>query len=285
MKNHASRYALLLMTGLLSGLASAAGFVDLPATGSNANGATSVHTICNATATPGKQSKRIKTTLGQHDECAVFPASPAQAPIDGFSIVTHAVRTAVMNNIYTGGIDKKVATVTEFVWRNTSQTECIYGASIVALLGRDADYDTEKSGTQYFNISDFSRAGFSGLPVAVAYFPYAVTAEPVYRIGRTLTLGFSSVNGINTESAASLFPEEPSASLDDGWVNFTTAIGLPKRAASSVFYVKTTCTSATPESVPDAIRLRQTRPPFIEVSIPGFVPPGGATGPVHSKSH
>ncbi|PKO25957.1 MAG: hypothetical protein CVU35_01540 [Betaproteobacteria bacterium HGW-Betaproteobacteria-8] len=301
MKNHA--YALLLAAGLAPGVASAAGFVDLPASGFNVNDGISAYTICNATAKPGKQSRRIKATPGQHDECAVFPANPAQAPIDGFNIVTHAVRTAVMNNTYTGGIDKKVATVTEFVWRNASQAECIYGASVVALLGTDADYDTEKPGKQYFRISDFARAGFGGLPVAAAYYPHAVTAEPVYRIGRTYTAvqyrdtdGYvgqplttpvfnRSINGINTAAATSPLPEQQSASLNDGWVNFATAIGLPKRAASSVFYVKSTCTSAAPQTVPDAIRLRQTSPPFIEVSVPGFAPAGGAVGPAPVKPY
>ncbi|MDP2247991.1 MAG: hypothetical protein Q8J65_07645 [Nitrosomonadales bacterium] len=292
MKNHAALYATLLAAGMTSGLASAAGFVDLPATGFNINDGTSAYTICNATAKPGKQSRRIKTTAGQYDECAVFPANEAHAPIDGFSIVTHAVRTAVMNNTYTSGIDKKVATVTEFVWRNASRTECIYGARVVTLLGKDADYDTDKTGKQYFRISDFARSGFSGRPVAVAYYPHAATAEPVYRIGRTYTAEYGngdsyleqslttptfdrSTKVVHKDASATPLQAQQSADLDDGWVNFTAAIGLPKHAASSVFYVKTTCTSATPETVPDAIRLRQTSPPFIEVSVPGFVPPGG----------
>lgn len=297
MKNHIARFALLLTACSVSGLVSAAGFVDLPGGGFNVNGGISAYTLCNATAKSGKQSRRIKTRQGQHDECAVFPANAAHAPIDGFSIVTHAVRTAVMNNSYTGGIDKKIANVTEFVWRNASQTECIYGAKVVALLGKDADYDIEKPGKQYFSISDFARGGFSGLPVAAAYYPHANTSEPVYRIGRTFTAvqytnadGYveqplttpafdRSINGVNTEAAATPLPEQQSASLNDGWVNFTAAIGLPKHAASSVFYIKTTCSSAAPQTAPDAIRLRQASPPFIEISVPGFVPPGGTADP------
>lgn len=276
----------------------AAGFVDLPASGFVVKDGVSAYTICNATAKPVKKSRRIKTTPVQHETCATFPAKEIDAPIDGFSIVTHAIRTAVMNNIYTGGIDKKIATVTEFFWRNASQTECIYGARVVMLMGKDADYDVEKSGMQYFKISDFARSGFSGLPVGVAYYPNAATAEPVYRIGRTYTAvqysdadGYieqplvtpafhRSINGTNTQASVLPLPEQQSASLDDSWVNFTAAIGLPKRAASSVFYVKTTCSSATPETVPDAIRLRQASPPFIEISVPGFVPRGGLTEPM-----
>ncbi len=308
MKNQAIFYPVMLAFGLAAtlavglapALAWATGFVDLPATGFDVTDGTSAYTLCNATAKPDAGSsvgRRIKTTATQHNNCAVFPTNEMSAPVDGFSIVTHAVRTAVMNNAYTGGVDKKVANVTEFVWRNASQTECIYGARVVALLGKDADYDVEKPGKQYFRISDFARGGFSGLPVAAAYFPYAATAEPVYRIGRTFTAvqyrnadGYveqpltapafnRSINGINTEDAAVPAPEQQSASMDDGWVNFTAAISLPKRPASAVFYVKTSCSSAAPETVPDAIRLRQTSPPFIELSVPGFVPAGGVVSP------
>jgi hypothetical protein len=295
MRNRTALYMLLIVLGLTTEPVLATGFVDLSATGLNVNDGTIAYTLCNATAKPGE--KRIKTTPARHNACAVFPASEVTAPLDGFSIVTHAVRTATMNNIYTDGVDKKVATVTEFVWRNSSQTECIYGARVMTLLGKDADYDTKKSGNQYFKISDFARGGFSGLPVSVAYFPYAATAEPVYSIGRALTTvqhhntnghpeqSLSTadfkhpINGINTENATHPAQDQPSEALNDDWVNFTSAIGLPKRPASAVFYVKTRCSSAAPETVPDAIRLRQTSPPFIEISVPGFAPPGGVVRP------
>jgi hypothetical protein len=47
-------------------------------------------------------------------------------------------------------------------------------------------------------------------------------------------------------------------------------------------YVQAACTSAAPVAVANAIRLRQTAQEntnFIEVSVPGFTPPGGTATP------
>ena len=294
------RIVLLTCFGAVSTHVSGQGFVALPEEGfSTEQSHTSAYALCNDTGpfssvNPGKSRKPSKTA---HHTCAVFPANEMAAPEAGYSLVTHAVREAIANNEYTGGADKKIATVTEYVWRNAAQTECIYGARIIAVLGKDADYDAKQAGIQYFEIDDFVRGGFAGLPVEAAYSTHAAQAQPVYRIGRTFTSvqyrkggGYAkqpltkpaseqALNGADLEADQAPTAAQQSASLNDNWVDFTTNVRLPRHPASAMFYVKTTCTAEVPKTVLGAIRLRQTSAPFIEVSVPGFVPPGGSVMP------
>ena len=290
------RLTVLLLSGLISAPALATGFVVLHSSGFNTTGGLSAYTLCNNTG-PFSQagpSKPRKPTVAAHNTCAVFPTNEMTAPEARFSLVTHAVHKAVVNNSYTGGLNKKIANVTEYVWRNAEQTECIYGARVVNTLGKDADYDAGRPGIQYFEINDFVRGGFAGLPVAAAYSTHADPAQPVYRIGRTFTsvqyrrgLGYAkqpltepafeqAINDAHLEAAQAPTTAQQSASLNDNWVDFTTSVRLPRHPASAMFYVKTTCSSEAPKTAPGAIRLRQTTAPFIEISVPGFVPPGGA---------
>ena len=278
------------------------GFVALPSTGFQLERGVSAYTLCNETGrfSSTGPAKPIAPTETAHNACALFPANELRAPAPGFSLVTHAVREASVNNSHTGGTDRKIANVTDFVWRNAEQTECIYGAKVVTLLGKDADQDPTRPGTQYFEINDFVRGGFAGMPVEAAYASHAGSAHPVYRIGRTFTsvqyrrgngYGYvkqpptepafeQAINGVASESDETPARSEQSASLNDNWVDFTTRIGLPRYPASAMFYVKTTCSAEAPQTVPDAIRLRQTTAPFTEVSLPGFVPPGGIVMPL-----
>ncbi|MCB5187942.1 hypothetical protein LG200_07980 [Methylobacillus caricis] len=301
---------LLGLANLCPALALATGFVELPAEGFAVEDGTSAYTLCNSSGkfSPHGQADiprsniPLKPTPAVSNTCAVFPSNEITAPLEGYTLVTHAVRQAVMNNAYTAYKDKKIASVTEFVWRNQAQTECIYGTRVITLSSADADFNEQKKGRQYFRISDVARGGLSGLPVEAAYSLYSSTAEPVYRIGRTFTAVQykngqhyarqprtspayqQAINGLADPGRNSAVPTaaQQSASLNDNWVNFTTVIGLPKRPASAMLYVKTACSAEAPVTLPDAIRLRQTTAPFIELSVPGFVPPGGKieAGPV-----
>jgi hypothetical protein len=285
--------------GLAGTAAHGQGFVALPATGFPLENGVSAYTLCNDTGRFSEtgRGKARQPTPTAHDACALFPANALRAPEPGFALVTHAVREAVVNNRHTGGADRKVANVTDFVWRNAEQSACIYGATVVALLGQGADHDANRPGIQYFEVNDFVRGGFAGLPVEAAYATQATPAQPVYRIGRTFTSvqyrradGYlkqppaepafeQAINGADLATGELPTPARQSASLDDNWVDFTTEVSLPRHPASAMFYVKTTCSAEPPQTVPDAIRLRQTTAPFIEVSLPGFVPPGGAVLP------
>jgi hypothetical protein len=276
----------------------AQGFVVLPAEGFAVEGSTSAYTFCHTAGNFGNFPAR-KAAPGQHDHCAVFPENHAAAPLPGFRLVTTAVHPILMNNGLTQYRNRQLGDVREFVWRNEAATECIFGLQVMAAIGDTADYDEAKPGTQYFRISDVSRAGFKGLPVEAAYAALPAVAEPVYRIGRTFTAvqyrakgkapaaGYvpqplttahttKAINGIDVAELKVPAPQQQSASLDDNWVTFTTRVAaLENRrtnSASSTLYVKSPCTAELPQQMPDAIRLRQTQTPFIELTVPGFVP-------------
>ncbi|MCB5183837.1 hypothetical protein LG201_01305 [Methylobacillus gramineus] len=299
---------IMAVVGTYPTLALATGFVALPAEGFAVEDGTSAYTLCNNSGKfnpDGRSQIPLKPTPTVSNTCAVFPQSDLTAPLEGYTLVTHAVRQAVMNNDYTDHADKKIASVVEFVWRNQSQTQCIYGTKVISLSSQDADYDTQKKGRQYFRISDVARGGFGGLPIEAAYALTSSSAEPVYRIGRTFTAVqykkgphyarqpktipafHQAINGLERkepDTAASIASHQ-SAALNDNWVNFTTAIGLLKRPASAMLYIKTDCSAEAPATLPDAIRLRQTIAPFIELNVPGFVPPGATIAPTTSVDH
>lgn len=316
MKHTKLNLAVLAVFGFASQLTLATGFVNLPTTGFTVTGGTSAYTLCNTTGNFGS-GLATKPTTSANNTCAVFPASELTTPETGFSLVASASRPVVMNNTYTGNTDKTVGTVTEYVWRKQtgSTYECIYGAKVV---NSNTDYNTSAAGNQYFEVNDFARGGFSGLPVDVAYSTIPTISEPVYRVGRAYTavqhrasgytsqpltgLGSSpSINGLNAFPGTAGSTQQL-ADINTNWVDFTTDANYldddgSTSAASGMFYVKTTCSSASPTtSVSDeAIRLRQTfqelagdgvtANPFIEVKVRGFVPPGGSITPAHTDPY
>jgi hypothetical protein len=316
MKHTTLKLAVMAIFGVASQLSLATGFVNLPTTGFTVSGGTSAYTVCNATGNFGSTAV-TKPTTSANNTCAVFPASEVATPETGFTLVASASRSVVMNNTYTGNTNKTVGTVTEYVWRKQtgSTYECIYGAKVV---NNNTEYNTTAAGSQYFEVNDFARGGFTGLPVNVAYSTIPTVSEPVYRVGRAYTsvqhrasgyssqpltgLGSSpSINGLNS------FPGTASASqqladINTNWVNFTTDVNFldddgTTSAASGMFYVKTTCSSAAPSTSEndEAIRLRQTfqelagdgvtANPFIEIKVRGFVPPGGSITPAHTDPY
>jgi hypothetical protein len=286
----------------LSAQASAQGFVGLPPEGFAVEGGTSAYTLCHTAGNFGGTPAR-KPSPGMNDRCAVFPANNAAVPLPGFRLVATDTHPIIMNNGLTSYRNRQLGHVRDFVWRNEAATECIFGLQVMTTLG-DADYDEEKPGTQYLKISDVSRGGFAGLPVAAAYSAQPHAAQPVYRMGRTFTAvqyrakgkapapGYVAqplvaphaelaISGIDSPELKTPAPHQQSAALDDNWVTFTTRITAlnekrESNAVSSTLYVKAPCSGEPPQKLPDAIRLRQTDTPFIELSIPGFVPAGAA---------
>ncbi|WP_137718500.1 hypothetical protein [Methylobacillus flagellatus] len=293
-------YILLLIVCAVTMQAQAAGFVSLPSAGFPTEGGVSAYRLCNTSDNFGVGVAKSPEP-GIHDECAVFPASELAAPLPGFKVIGAGVRNLLMANSFTGGKDKHIGNVTEFVWRNAEKTECIFGSRIVLSHNNAADYDAGQPGSQFFKVNDLARGGFAGLPVEVAYSIVSKIAKPLYRVGRTYTSvqyrGYSStpapgysaqplttpayslaINGLpQAESISTPKPEQQSASLNDDWVNFTTyaSAGIENRTLSSstgMFYIKTACTDAPLKVEPGVIRLRQTVPPMLEISAPGFVP-------------
>ncbi|MCB5183843.1 hypothetical protein LG201_01335 [Methylobacillus gramineus] len=295
------KLAVISALGIASSQVLATGLVSLPATGVSVSGGTSAYILCNTTGNFGSGFV-TKPTTSANNVCAVFPANESTSPESGFSLVTSATRNAVMNNTYTGGVNKTVGQVTEYVWRNDAETECIYGLKI---QNHNIDYHTA-AGNQYFEVNDIARAGFSGLTISVGYSTIPTVSEPVYRIGRTFTsvqhrssgyasqpltgLGSSpSINGLNSYPGTASASQQL-ADINTNWVNFTTDVNFLDDDGSTVIasgmtYVKAACNSDDPEDheYNNAIRLRQTfqelagdgvtANSFIEVPVRGFVPP------------
>ncbi|WP_407994766.1 hypothetical protein [Methylobacillus sp. Pita1] len=295
-----------LATGLLMFLstAHATGFEPLPISGVLLEHGSSAYTLCNATGKfdpEGRHMAPRKPTAEHSNACAIFPENEIAAPLPGFKLFKHANRQVMMNNSLTGQTDKKIASVMDVVWRNPAAGECIYGTRVLALSSADADYNAQLPGKQFFRITDIARGGFAGQDIEVAYAMYATGAEPVYRIGRSFTAvqyykrpGYErqpltepafreAINGVETTERAVPSFSQQTASLNDDWVNFTTLVGLPKRPASPMLYVKAPCNNETPAEQPQAIRLRQAIAPFVELSVPGFVPSQFAPSGLLSK--
>ena len=103
------------------------------------------------------------------------------------------------------------------------------------------------------------------------------------------------MNGVNLGPLSVPTAAQQTANLNANWVEFTTDANAvdpdnTTNPASAAVYVKAACTAAAPVAVNDAIRLRQSwqeqNPPFttsnqefVEVRVPGFVPPGGNASP------
>ena len=194
MKNVKMKLAILSALGYSAYALAAPGLVNIPTTGF----ATSAYTLCNTTGNFGSGSGAgapVAPGAGTNDTCAYFPApaSDPTSPETGYGLVTSASRSIIVNNAQTGGTNKTVGTVTEYVWRKPAATApvtptpvCIYGAKA---LMNSSDYDTVNAGTQTFEVNDLARGGFNGLSVDAGYAITATTpnASPVYRIGRTYT--------------------------------------------------------------------------------------------------
>jgi len=315
MKNVKVKLAVLAALGFTSVQALATGLVAVPAAGF----ASSAYTTCHTRNNFGSSGSLQPTTLIDN-VCAVFPANEATSPVAGFTLIASASRPVTMNNTYTNNTNIQVGTVTDRVWRNAAQTECIYGAKFVP---SNTDYQPTVAGTQYFETNDLARGGFSASGSVNAGYYTAATASPVYRIGRTFTavqhralkydtaankalvgtnyldlpsLGGStaSINGedfaIDAVTTATTTAANQTATVNSNWIDFTLdAVWADDDGSTNPFaamtYVQAACTSAAPVAVANAIRLRQTAQEyarFIEVSVPGYTPPGGTATPAPS---
>jgi len=226
-----------------------------------------------------------------------------------------------MNNSYTGNVDVTVGSVTDRVWRNAAKTECIYGTKFVPA---NIDYWTTESGTQYFEVNDIARGGFSNSgSVDAGYYVANTQASPIYRIGRTYTSvqhraykyngldrwlvginyealppsvsgSIASINGEDTiisgSTVASTVAANQTAAVNSNWIDFTMEAAWANEdgnfsAYSPMTYIRAACSSAAPTTASNAIRLRQTAQEyarFIQVSVDGYVPPGGIATPTPS---
>lgn len=184
-------------------------------------------------------------------------ANDSSPPLAGYTLVVSASRAVPAT---TGGAGN-IGTVTDRIWRNAANTMCVFGAKFTAA---NADHDSGTGGTQYFELNDLARGGFSSSgAVNVGYFTQAANASPAFRIGRTFTSvqhrphiygggtvaekqnngsgyidlptiggsGTLDINGVNTPLPANSVTPAASASEQDAqvnsnWVDFTTDAGF-----------------------------------------------------------
>lgn len=302
MKNTVLNLMVAAIFGMQVNLATATGLVAIPTTGFSS----SAYTLCNTTGNFGSGIS-VNPTTTSNNTCAVFPTNDVTSPVAGYTLIASTNRSAVI-----GGVT--VGTVGDRLWRNTTQTSCIFGVKFTA---SNVDWDTSTAGTQYFEVNDIARGGFGTLSVNAGYFSSATNASPVYRIGRTLTsvqhraynftgsaadkalpgtnyLALPVIPGtpglaINGESTiilpASTTVAKQSADVNSNWVDFTSETyffapyGLGTSPISPMLYIQATCDSSNPSGwvKSGAIRLRQTGQEgqqLIEILVDGYAPPG-----------
>jgi hypothetical protein len=245
----------------------ATGLVAIPATGFSGT----AYMLCNTTGNFGSSNPTPPTTSA-NNTCAVFPANEATSPVSGYTLVASTTRNAVI-----GGVT--VGTVADRVWRNTAQTSCIFGTRFTTL---NVDWNTGTTGTQYFEVNDIARGGFSGSgSVNAGYYIQATNASPVYRIGRTFTsvqhraykydtaanklllgtnyLDLPTANSVNTALsgeatgigptvAASTTSATQDAVVNSNWIDFTIDVSYVdddggSNIVSAMTYVEAPCNS------------------------------------------
>lgn len=263
-----------------------AGFVALPRLGN----AESAYVLCNPTGEYGLSAASVPNE-DKHKACAVsnadLLASPMNAPLDGFRLVGMMVSDVEMPKP-PAGKRPDVAVLTDAIWRNKENTECILGMHLQMK-------DAQLANGQYWEVNDIARAGFAGRDVAIAYFyklPSAEIgggAEVLFRAGRTFTSVKTSAEDKSLPSIKNAPPtnvaisENNAAAVSENWVDYTTDLSFKDgdgatRANSSIFYIKYSCDARDPISKLDAIRFRTTgqsgQKPG-EITAPGLVPADG----------
>lgn len=263
MKNVKMRMAVLGALGFASSQAFALGFEALPAapTGSayincyNANRVVPPATADDVKGNFGSYpiaGPNLPSTTKNNTCFVAKPLSDAVAPLSGYTSI--ASRTT---NIPTAtGAGGNIGTIVDRVWRNAANTMCIFGTRVTMI---NADHDSGTAGTQYFEVNDIARGGFSSSgTVNVAYTIFSTTGNtsPLYRVGRSFTsvqhralqydtlankqqngtgyldlptIGGSSslaINGVNspigpTTPAAVGSAADQDAQVNSNWVDFT----------------------------------------------------------------
>lgn len=259
------------------------GFVPLPI---EAN-AQSAYVLCNPTGDYGLSLSSAPTEVSQN-ACAVSNAdilkSPLKAPLDGFRLVGMLVSDVEMLKP-DAGENAAVAVLTDAIWRNKENTECILGTHLQMK-------DAPLANKQYWEVNDIARGGFASKDVAIAYFYKRAAAEiggnteVLFRAGRT----FTSVKTVlddkqlpstkNAPPANAAISENNAAAISENWVDFTTDLSFrdldgSTSEISSIFYIKYACNAQDPVSKPDAIRFRTTgqgAQKAQEITAPGLVP-------------
>lgn len=306
MRNLTIKAAVIGALSLISAQAMATGFVSLPAAGFSVTGGTTPYTRCNTTGNYGSGSSTAPTSTA-NNTCAVFPTNINTSPISGYTLIASSTSPMILNDsAHTNGTNITVGTITDRVFRNSSTGQCIYGSRFTMA---NVDYDLNTAGTQYFEVNDFVRKGFSGRTTNIAYYYTSITDEVVFRAGHssvsvqhranlsnsslpatgyvdqpltTPTPASTPINGVASYTSPLAVPTsaQQSATLDADAIDFTTDNNFQdddgtSNKDSAMMYVQTSCSSATTTTAAGAYSFRQTGQedaPFIEFNITGYVP-------------
>lgn len=278
-----NKYLIFLLMTLSTLGHTATSFVDLPNSPDN----TSAYISCNDSGDYGRSTAMLPEP-GKHNNCAlskeIFQLNTLASPIEGFRLIGVQAGDVEMTG-EKAGVDNRVARLSEAIWRNQENTECILATHLEML-------DAPLSNGQYFEINDIARAGFAKRKVAVAYYykPHSTESggntEVLFRAGRTFTSVATSLNLTSLPSIANAPSEKESfsfnnaAKFSENWIDFTTDVSFKDsdkttRAITSIFYAKYDCDGNDPITKPDVIRLRTTgknAQESFELSIPGLIP-------------
>jgi len=293
---------------LVSNAYAAPGFVTLPTTGFSNSAYTNCFNDGRTGGDPkgnfGSYSPMTAPTASVNNTCWVAkPASELSSPLSGYSLIGSR-SASIPTSTGAGG---NIGTLVDYVWRNSATNMCIIGTRVT--LG-SADHDLSVAGTQYFQVNDIARGGFSGLTVSAGYALFATNGTPVFRIGRTFTsvqhraLAYDTSpnkaqNGINyldlptknsvtanitgenipiaSTTTASTTLATQDAVVNENWVDFTLKaqylnISGAFNPVSAFNYIDAPCTS-NPTVQAGAIRLRQTaqeNTTFKEIIMDGY---------------
>lgn len=260
------------------------GFVDLPMAKQHP---ASAYVLCNPSGDYGRLAANVPED-DSNNACAVtgeeLSKSPINAPVAGFKLKGMLVRDVELPSAQAGTNTAVAAVLTDAIWRNQENTECILGTHLHMK-------DAPMADGRYWEINDIARGGFAGKAVSIAYFykPHSAEAggntEVLFRAGRTFTSVATSANQtmlpntVNAPPASQPFSQNNAAAVSDNWVDFTTDLSFQDadgttRAISSILYLRYACDAQDPVEKQDAIHLRTTGQggQTMEIAVPGLVP-------------
>jgi hypothetical protein len=258
-----------------------AGFVNLPKHGN----AESAYVLCNPTGNFGLSVSEAPKT-DSNNTCSISTPklleSATNSPLEGFRFVGVMVSDIEVPKSQAGE-RPDLAVLTDAIWRNKENTECILGTHLQMK-------NSPLANGQYWEVNDIARAGFAQGEVGIAYF-YKLAApeigggtEVLFRAGRT----FTSVKAAADKQLPSIkdapppnvaISESNAAAYSANWVTFTTDLSFKDddgttQPNSSIFYIKYACDARDPVSKPGAISFRTMgqNGKTMEISAPALVP-------------
>lgn len=264
MRSNLLKFAVLGALGALS-LQAQAGWEPLPVTGFTAvagtgqpTGGITPYKTCNPNGNFGSFAPIPSSSV-----CKAPVATTVidTAPDSGYgTAIASSLGSLIMNNTFTGGVNKTVGTYQIRLFRNTTTNQCIFASQVVL---NNTDYYTNNAeavadgiasaaGTQTFEANGIAMGGYAGSGTVDISYNLSGNSETLFRAGRTFTsvqhraasavlnntpaAGYynlplssgttylASITGRESKDCCTPNPTlaQQSANLNDNWVEFTT---------------------------------------------------------------